>query len=372
MVQIMWYDFFINNTKLHNDRGILPMQIIYRSLHNLDMNRDAPIKKEIPEDFDPYMDAYMEFATSENNSLREYSLADSDRAVFRCISDIFTDVKKHGGVDYDSNTLDAQANLIAQKLLDIEKNVQDRIKHMTNVQKGSIVQALLFDDDERYKYVIAKVEHSEWIEGETLKKNFGFPGENKRVWKSAVIDLDMVDDSVIFSSIKAYINTKAIYWTSDFLEVQEKRTDAANTKAVLHTIDRVLKSIKEESLQDYYTLRNALVHELQSDQIINYHELISELLDNYQPASDAVNIQAIRKKLFDKDGFDTQFQTAPESIKESGKIKITVSSSIDVLVKKGLPDWREEFLVQEMKDGSTYLMIRCDNEDTLSAFPRVR
>lgn len=47
------------------------MRIIYSSLHNLDMSQDAPIKKVIPTDFNSYMNAYIDFATKENDSSRE-------------------------------------------------------------------------------------------------------------------------------------------------------------------------------------------------------------------------------------------------------------------------------------------------------------
>lgn len=166
------------------------MQILYSSLHNLDMAQDRPVRKAIPADFNSYMDAYIKFATTENDSSREYNPIDANRTVLQCVSTIFADVLHQGDVVADSEGLDEHTDSIALKLLDVEKAVQERIGQMTDVQKGSIVQALLLDD-EGYKYVVAKVEHSEWYDGETLEKNFGFPGQNKRVWKSAVIGLDL-------------------------------------------------------------------------------------------------------------------------------------------------------------------------------------
>ena len=35
------------------------MQILYSSLHNLDMAQDRPVRKAIPADFNSYMDAYI-------------------------------------------------------------------------------------------------------------------------------------------------------------------------------------------------------------------------------------------------------------------------------------------------------------------------
>lgn len=348
------------------------MQILYSSLHNLDMNQDTPVRKEIPADFNSYMDAYIRFATTENGSSREYNPIDANRTVLRCISGIFTDVLHQGEVVTETEDLDEFTNSIALKLLDVEKAVQERIAQLTDVQKGSIVQALLADDD-GYKYVVAKVEHSEWYDGETLEKNFGFPGENKRVWKSAVIGLDVADDVVLFTSIKVYVNHQANYWSADFLEVQEAKTDAVNTKAVLHAVERVLRPVKESSPQDYYNLRNTVVHELQSEQTISYPDMVTRLLDTYEPASNNVNVSEVKEKLLaarERDGFDTQFHTDPKSIKGPGKIKIIISPSIDVLVKEGIPNWKDGFLVHEKSDGRTFLMIRCDDQKTLTSFPR--
>ena len=348
------------------------MQILYRSLHNLDMNQDVPIRKTIPADFNSYMHDYIEFATTKNDSSREYKPIDVNRTVLRCISLIFSDVLHQGDVITDATELDELSDSIALKLLDVEKAVQERIRQMTEVQKGSIVQALLVEDDV-YKFVVAKVEHSEWYDGDTLAKNFGFPGENKHVWKSAVIGLDVVDGAVIFPSIKVYVNNSAKYWSADFLEVQAAQTDALNTKAVLRVAEKVLKSIKDTSPQDYYNLRNTVVHELQSEQTISYPDMVDNLLDTYEPTSKAVNVKDIKQKFLaarEKHGFDTQFHTDPKSIKGSGKIKIVVSPSIDVLVKEGIPNWKEGFLIHKKPDGRTFLMIRCDDPKTLDSFPK--
>lgn len=348
------------------------MQILYSSLHNLDMNQDTPIRKAIPADFNSYMDAYIKFATTGNSSSREYNPIDVNRTVLRCITSIFSDVFHQDDVIIDVDELNELSDSIALKLLDVEKAVQERISQMTEVQKGSLVQALLVDD-EGYKFVVAKVEHSEWYDGETLEKNLGFPGENKRVWKSAVIGLDVANNAVIFTSIKVYVNHSAKYWSADFLEVQEAKTDAVNTRAVLHAVDRVLRPVKDISLQDYYNLRNTVVHELQSEQTISYSDMVCKLLDKYEPASETVNVADIKEKLLaarERDGFDAQFHTDPKSIKGSGKIKIFVSPAIDVLVKEGIPNWKEGFLVHEKSDGRTFLMIRCNDEKTLNSFPK--
>ncbi len=334
------------------------------------MNQDMPIRKDIPVDFNTYMDAYIKFATTENGASREYTLIDRNRTVVNCVSSIFTDALVQGGVVLDLGDADEYADSIALKLLDTEKAVQEEIGPMTRVQKGSIVQALVNDED-GYKFIIAKVEHSEWYDGETLQKNFGFPGENKRVWKSVVVYLDTVNETVIFTSIKVHLNHKADYWTSKFLEIQEAKNDTLNTKAVFAGIERVLKPLISKSPQDYYNIRNSVVTQLQKDQTINYLDMIGSIMDNYRPAGDDVDAVALKARLItlkDEGRFDTQFHTDPKAMKRKKKTTLDVAQCIQVVVTEGLPDWEDNFRIRKKANGQNYLMIRCDDEKTLRAF----
>lgn len=123
------------------------MQIIYSALHNLDMNQEMPIRKVIPTDFNSYMDAYIKFTTTENDSSREYTPIDANRTVLRCVSTIFSDILPQGTAVTHVDTLNEQSDSIAKKLLYVEKEAQDRIGQITDVQKGSIVQAFICDDE---------------------------------------------------------------------------------------------------------------------------------------------------------------------------------------------------------------------------------
>lgn len=347
------------------------MQVLYSSLHNLNLDQDEPVRKVIPSDFESFIQSYIEFATSSNNTSREYTARDKNRTVVSCLSDLFGEVQKQGDVIKDSSVPDAMSDSIALKLLDSEKTAQQRVKGMSTIQKGSIVQALIKDGDV-YSYVIAKVEHKEWFEGETLQKNFGFPNENK-VWKSAVIGLAIVADTVMLSPIHCYINTQAKYWTESFLEVDEAKNDAANTLAVLKAVDKVLVPLKETALIDYYNLRNSVTHKLQTEQMINFPDMVGELLDHYSPNIDSVNTATLKEKLLalSQEGrFDTQFRTDPKAIKNLKKVTIPVSPTVDVLIREAQDNWEERFYIREKPDGKSYLMIRCEDERTLRMFPK--
>lgn len=348
------------------------MQILYSSLHNLNMDLDDPIRKDIPEDFDSYMSSYIEFATAENNISRNYLVRDNNRTVMNCIADLLLDVIAQGDVVTDSDVPDQRANSIALKLLDTEKNAQEKVKGVSTIQKGSIIQALIKNAGD-YCYVIAKVEHTEWIDGETFKKNFGFPGENKRVWKSAVLPLTIVNHEVSFGKVKCYVNTQAKYWTESFLEVEQAKDDKTNTVAVFKTIDKALKPLKKTSPSDFYNLKNSATHELQIEQDINYPDMVSRLLDNYQSNDDSVNVDGIKGELLsamEQGRFDSQFHTDPKAIKRGKKISIPVSPTVDIVIKAAQDNWRDEFMSHETVDGKKYIMIRCEDDDTFRSFHR--
>lgn len=354
------------------------MRVIYSSLHNIDLSAENPVNKVIPEDFDSYMESYIRFAATENPSSREYTEIDHNYTVVNCIKQIYS-LAEYG---YERPTLQQieegiedrilpYVTTIARKLLQTEKMVQDRMGHFTNVQKGSIVQALI-EDEGVYKFVIAKVEHSEWIDGETFQKNFGFPSENRIVWKSASFCLEAVDGNIIFTSIKSYVNNNAIYWTNEFLEVKEANSDTKNTKAALSAVEAVLRPLKIKSPQDYYNLKNSAIRELQTDQIINYPDMVGRLLDNYSAADETIDTGALKNKMLSQSEggkFDTQFHADPNVVKRNKKIIFKVSPCIDLVIKESLPNWRSNFRTRRNSDGSSYLIIECNEPETLEAFP---
>ena len=347
------------------------MEILFSSLHNLDLSKENPVRKEVPSDFNSYIVEYIKFATTENKISKVYFVPDHNTTVMHCIADLSANVVRQGNAVTDETVPMELSDSIARKLLAIERIVQTRMAHITNVQRGSIVQALILEDGE-YRFIIAKVEHSEWYDGETLAKNFGFPGENKRVWKSAVVDLSIEDGNVIHGNIKVFCNTGAQYWTRDFLEVKEANSDKVNTENVLSIVVRELKrSVKKKSLYDYYNLKNSLNHALQSDKMINYPDLIGDLFDTYQPSDPSINKEAVRRKLLshaDGGKFDTQFHADPSVVKKNSKTKYRVNAYVNLIVEELQPDREALIKAERWLSGEQVLIVACDDEDTFEAF----
>ena len=348
------------------------MEILYRSLHNLDLSMEEPIRKEIPSDFDSYIAEYINFATSENKTSKMYSVPDHNTTVMHCIADLAVNIIQQN-METDENLPTELSDSIARKLFVIEHATQARMEHLTNLQRGSIVQALIKENEE-YQYIIAKVEHSEWYNGDTLARNFGFPGENKRVWKSAVIDLSIQGINVIHGNVKVFSNTGAQYWTKDFLEVREANSDKVNTEEVLKIVNQEMKrSVKGKSLYDYYNLKNSLNHALQSEQIINYPDLIDSLFNSYQPAEPSINKEEIRAKLLNKvdsGRFDTQFHADPSVVKKNSRTKYRVNEYVNLMVLEAQLDRRELIKAEKRVTGEKVLIIPCDDNDTFMSFYR--
>ena len=70
------------------------MEILYRSLHNLDLSMDNPVQKEIPSDFDSYIAEYIRFATSENKASKMYFAPGHYTTVMHCVADLTADINQ--------------------------------------------------------------------------------------------------------------------------------------------------------------------------------------------------------------------------------------------------------------------------------------
>ncbi|MGX8716082.1 MAG: hypothetical protein ACSW8A_10065, partial [Lachnospiraceae bacterium] len=124
---------------------------------------------------------------------------------------------------------------------------------------------------------------------------------------------------------------------------------------------------------DYYNLKNSATHELQTDQTISFPDMVRSLLNHYIPTEESVDTVALREKLLAlpvEGKFDSQFHTDPKAIKNMKKVKVSVSPTIDVLIREAQNNWKESFLIHEKPDGKSYLMIRCEDEKTLRMFPK--
>lgn len=346
--------------------------IIYKSFHNIDVGSGELTRKKMPEDFNVFVNEYIRFATR-NDSIKLYGLHDDNTTVVNCINGIVSIGLSVAMLSEDQRSdLDAYSHSIADKLLREEQLAQERITAMgTQIKKGSLIQAFIKTDADEYMYIIAKVEHSEWYDGESLQKNFGFPSKKKNVWKSAVFPL-IVDEEIAFDTVRIYTDNDAKYWAIQFLELNEKRSDQTNTYTACNAIEMELKrKVKKHSERDYYNLRNALIHAMKISQQINYPEFVDALIGTYQPDEPALNMALLKTALLElpeKGDFDKQFNTIPDAIKIRRRLKFPITIGIDLSISEDIKDYRKSITAVTDRHGARYIQITCRENSTYELF----
>lgn len=347
--------------------------LVFRSLHNIDLASNTVTNKQIPNDFASFTNDYLRFAR-ENSNTKRYAVVDVNTQVVSCIRQIVQSILKvQVSEEENQREMELLARSIVERLLRSEIAAQEKIEQMNKyIKKGSLLQALIRDnnDNSSYTYIIAKVEHSEWFDGDSLQKSFGFPTEKKNVWKSAVIPLYVTEGEYQFCSIRVYTDNEARYWAREFLEVEEEKSDETNTKCAFEAIDRELRlSLKKDHPRDYYILRNSVIQTMKTPQTINYN--INGLIGGYVPEDENVNTSLIQTRLLklpEKKNFDTQFTTVPRAIVARKKLKFAPAEGIEINIDGSIDDYRNAIVAGVDENQKRILMVRCSDEATYKAF----
>ena len=341
------------------------MQILNKSIRIIDYANEKVYNRDTPETFNEYISELIVHINS-NQNVRAYKTTSNSTEVISCVLDILN--------NKDSSELfEHKNNLIADRLLRKEIEAQSHVGRMNiNVRIGSLIQALLFDQDsETYQYLIAKVEHSEFVDDSDYSFKTGFSKDKKTIWKSCLIDLfNPVAETF---DVKIYSDTKAKYWSVDFLELVELINDETNTVSSFKAIDGFLnRNVKRASKQDYVVIRNAFISYMKSNEHIDYRTMVDTVLENYVPYDlDKERLDEYRNKLYDlpnKKGFDFQFNSIPTAINARiGKI-YKVTTGIEVKITDSIPDIKETIKAFQAENGVRYLKIKVTDDDTYDSF----
>lgn len=352
--------------------------IYYRSLHNIDVATNQIGRKVIPVDFNSFIEEYIRFATEENKSTKDYKVCDPNTTAIHCVDTIVRQCEGQGWLDLDMAVLDSYADSIANKLLREEINAQESIANLgKEIKRGSLFQALIGTNRENIQYIIAKVEHSEWYDGESLRKTFGFPSRSKNVWKSAVIPIKIDDEGTIeFGMIRVYTDNVAKYWAERFLELEEANSDESNTSRAFEAVELELKrSMKKHFRRDYYILRDSMLSTMKTRQLFNYDDVIGRIFTGYQPEEDGLTskLQSIKQRLLklpEKKNFDRQFNTAPEVLKKKRRLAFRVKDGIELRITGDETDFMDDITAYKDSVGKRYLQIRCIDQETFDVFAK--
>ncbi len=341
------------------------MQILNNSIRIIDYENEKFYTRETPEAFHEYI-AELITHINNNNFVRLYKTESNSTEVITCVLDILENKE-------DSELFETKNDSIADRLLRKEKEAQSHVGRMNiNVRKGSLIQALLFDQESKtYQYLIAKVEHSEFVDDSDYSFKTGFSKDKKTIWKSCLIDL--TDPNADFFYAKVYSDTKAKYWSIEFLELAEMINDETNTLNSFKAIESFLvRNVKRTSRKDYTVISNAFVSYMKSNEHIDYRTMVDAILGNYDAYElEKERVDEYRNKMYElpaKKGFDFQFNSVPAAIKTKIGKTYKVTTGIEVKITDQIHNMKETIKAYQAENGIRYLRIRIEDDETYDSF----
>ena len=205
------------------------MEIVRSCINIINYDQNKIEERDISEGFNDYIEELVSYFKS-NESTRAYKSRSLNTEV---VSSVL-------GIVKNQDEFDNLNENISRRLLKEEIKVQQKISSMgVSVQKGSLIQALLIDDIDEYIYVIAKVEHEEFVDDKDYSFKSGFSKDKQKIWKTCIFE--SINQNESFINSKIFLNNVAKYWTDDFLELDEIRNDENNTKNAFKSVDALLK-----------------------------------------------------------------------------------------------------------------------------------
>lgn len=340
------------------------MEIVNQTIRIIDYENNKVYKRDTPDEFSDYVRQLITYING-NTSIREYSTRSVNTEVISCILDIIRN-------QIDPDLVTKKIDFIANRLLKKECEAQTSVAHITNVQKGSLIQALLYDDEmDKYTYLLAKVEHTDFVDDLDFSFKSGFSKDMKKLWKSCIFEIDDLNASNFYA--KVYSNTVAKYWYDNFLELDQVVSDEVNTEKAFRSIESALnRNIKNIAPRDHTLLRNALIAYFKSQDYIDYETMIQITLENYHPVEleqeqmDRV-IEKIRE-LPDKHNFERQFNTVPSVINARIRKVYDVCQGVQLKITDAIDNFDDTITAYRDTDGNKYIKIKTDNELTFRIF----
>lgn len=341
------------------------MKIINKSIHIVDYAKKELFKREIPDSFDDFINELIDHI-NENKYVRNYKTFSNNTEVIGSILKILNS-------QLDENFVSTQIDIIAKRLLNKEIDTSNRMKRLgTEVQKGSLIQALLHDENnDIYIYVLAKVEHNDFVDDKDFSFKTGFSKSKKTIWKSCLFDL--TDPESENFNAKIYSDTGAKFWSDDFLELDMINNNEDNTLKAFRAMENTLNSaLKNVATKDQTTLRNTIISYFRSNDFINYKEMIEEVLGSYDPIeATKKDISSLKEKMLElpeKKGFDFQFNSVSNVIKNRIKKEYPVNNGIELKITDAIDDITKTITAHRESNGERYLRIITNNDETYNRF----
>lgn len=335
------------------------MQILNKSIRIIDNVNNQVYSRDTPASFDEYLNELISQINT-NNSIRDYKTRSMNTEVISCVLEILNNRD-------DVNHVTEKVNVIANRLLSKEIDAQQQVQRLNiNVQKGSLIQALLRDEvNDNFVYLLAKVEHSNFVDDSDFSFKTGFSKDGKTIWKSCLFDIATPQEQEYHARL--YSNTVAKYWNDDFLELDEMHDDESNTVKAFKAIETTLnRNIKSSAPRDYTIIRNAIISYFKSNDQIDYLDMVETVIGQYRPTDlsqeKLESLELKLKELPEKKNFDFQFSPVSKAINAKIKKVYQISSGIQLRILDYIDNFENTITAFREDDGARYIKIKTDND----------
>ncbi|MBB6696235.1 hypothetical protein [Clostridium algidicarnis] len=260
---------------------------------------------------------------------------------------------------------------IALRLVEAEKEAQEKIKNLNvDIKKGSLIQAIISNDEGKVSYIIAKVEHVNILDKNDWEKHTGLPLE-KAILKTCIINFD---ESYEPEDIRVYDSNNKVsdYWSNGLLELVPLTTDEVNTTNAFKEIDKfLLKNVKSKSPSDYTLMYNSVLGYFNQNATFEFNDMINKVMDNYIPENgEMIIIKELKKKIYElpeKRSFDRQFEIIPTVIRKRKQKTYSVNQNIDLTIKDSIENLKDVIIGIIDDNQEKYIKIKVD-EDIFTQF----
>lgn len=329
------------------------MEIKYTSLHHIDHSNGTVREIEIDQqstELSNYVGRLLEEIIQSNNK-RSFTFRSEASEVRRAIGEILAE-------DYSLASLTN-----AQRLLEVEKLTQEKIKHLNSkIHKGILFHAFVVNEHDEKSIIISKADHDEYLDEFEFQLRTGLP-YRKRVFKAILVTFDGGNEvkSVYVYDTNAKMST---YWWQTYLELVEKYTDSQNTKKSLEIIDKkIFNKIKIAYPADHVILRNSFIGYFRNKEEFELSDFVNQIFRNYHPIDPDLplgNIIEQISNLPDRWEFDKRFGIRNEEINKRAVNKIRLANNLELVMKDHIENLRNLITAEEDPEGNKFIRIKSE------------
>jgi len=215
-------------------------------------------------------------------------------------------------------------------------------------------------NNDRQMIIIGKADHNAFLDEADLSVHNGLPWK-KKIFKSFLLLADY-EGNVHKILVSDTTNAITKYWWSDFLELEEVRTDTHNTKHFIELIDKkVFNPIKKKYPADHTTLRNSVIGHFRAHEDFDLDVLMGSIFDNYTPKDSNFPTEKIATKVReipDKYELDSQFKIDKGEINKRAVNKVFLNEGME-LVLRGAPDL-DNITPLKNDEGDKFIVIKTE------------